>query len=165
MPDRSWPLVDRARLLRGRLEHAMDVTQADGHAQQVAQELDDAAIRAAADQRQPDDHLAQPGLGHRQLEQHRAVRHGGREGVIERRTGLVRLPIDELAANPVPGGQVANRLRAGQRLDGQVPTVAPGQRPDRHANTSVHTRPTNESPKVPSPIPAAPTQLHRVTRL
>jgi hypothetical protein len=137
----------------------VDVAHAHGQAQQVAQELDDAAIRAAADQRQPDDGLAQPGLGHPQLEQHRAVRHGGREGVIERSASLVRLPVDELAADPVPSGQVADRLRAGQRLDGQVLAVAPGQRPERHANTSVHTRPTDENPKVPSPIPAAPTEL------
>jgi hypothetical protein len=62
-------LVDRARLPRGRLEHIVDAAQTDGQAQQVAQELNDAAIRAAVDQRQPDDHLVQPGLGHRQLEQ------------------------------------------------------------------------------------------------
>ena len=74
MPDRSWLAVDHARLPRGRLEHVVDVAQADGHAQQVAQELDDAAVRTAADQRQPDDHLAQPGLGDRQLEQHLLVR-------------------------------------------------------------------------------------------
>ncbi len=66
-------VVDRARLPRGRLEHVVDAAQADGHTQQVAQELDDAAIRAAADQRQPDDHLAQPGIGDRQLEQHLMV--------------------------------------------------------------------------------------------
>jgi len=40
----------------------VNAAQADGHAQHVAQELDDAAIRAAADQRQPNDHLTQPGL-------------------------------------------------------------------------------------------------------
>jgi len=119
-------LVDRARLPRGRLEHVVDAAQADGHAQQVTQELDDATIRAAANQGQPDDHLAQPGLGHRQLEQHLTVGRGRREGVVQYRGSLVRLLVDELAAHPVPGGQTADRLRAGQRLNGQVLTVTPG---------------------------------------
>ena len=63
-------LVDDAGLPRG-LTWSTSWTQPTliGKAQQVAQELHDAAIRAVADQRQPDDHLAQPGLGHRQLEQ------------------------------------------------------------------------------------------------
>ena len=164
MPDRSWLGVDRARLPRGRLEHVVDAAQADGQAQQVAQELDDAAVRAAADQRQRDDHLAQPGLGHRQLEQHRLVGRRRREGVIQRRAGLVRLLVDELAAHPVPGGQVADRLRTGQRLDGQVLAVALGQRPDRRANTSVHTRPTDESPSGAITHPGSANPASRVTR-
>jgi len=111
-------VVDRARLPRGRLEHVVDAAQADRQAQQVAQELDDAAIRAAADQRQPDDHLAQPSLGHRHLEQHLVVRRGRREGVVQCGASLVRLPIDELAADPVTGGKIADRLRSRQRLNG-----------------------------------------------
>jgi len=101
-------LVDRARLPRGRLEHAVDAADADRQAQHAAQELDDAAIRAAADQRQPDDHLAQPGLGHRHLEQHLIVGHRRQERVIQRRANLVRLPVDELAADPVPDRQIAD---------------------------------------------------------
>jgi len=58
-------VVDDARLPCGRLQDVVNAAHADGQAQQVTQELDDAAIRAAADQRQPDDHLAQPGLGDR----------------------------------------------------------------------------------------------------
>ena len=135
----------------------MDVAQADGQAQQVAQELDNAAVRAAADQRQSDYHLAQPGPGDRQLEQHLILPHGGREGLVQCCTSLVRLLVDELAADAVPGGQVADRLRTGQRLDGQVLAVALGE-PGRRANTSVHARTTAESPRVPPPIPAAPTQ-------
>jgi len=152
-------LVDRARLPRGRLEHVMDAAQADRHAQQVAQELDDAAIRAAADQRQPDDDLAQPGLGDRQLEQHLAVRRGRREGVVQYRAGLVRLLADELAAHPVPGGEITDRLRAGQRLNGQVLAVTPGQ-PRRCGITTVHTRTTAESVRVPSSALGPPTQHH-----
>ncbi len=87
----------------------MNSADTDGQAQQVAQELDDAAVRAAADQRQPDDHLAQPGLGDRQLEQHLIVRRGRRERVVQYRAGLVRLLVDELAAHPMPGRQIADR--------------------------------------------------------
>jgi hypothetical protein len=153
-PDAGQVLVavDHARLPRDRLEHVVDAAQADGHAQQVAQELDDAAVRAAADQRQPDDHLAQPGPGDRQLEQHLlGVPLGRRESAIQRRMDLARLLVDELAAHPVPGGQVADRLRTGQCLDGQVLAVALGQRPDRRANTSVHTRTIDESPRCHHP--------------
>src|SRR4051812_7078655 len=91
-----------------------------------------------------DDHLAQPGLGHRQLEQHRAVRHGRREGTVQRRASLVRLLVDEFAAYPMPGRQVADRLRLCQGLNGQVLAVTLGQ-PRRCANASIHTRPTAES--------------------
>ena len=63
-------MVDDTRLPRGQLEHMMNGADADGHAQQITQELHDAAIRAAADQRQRDDHLAQPCLADGQLEQH-----------------------------------------------------------------------------------------------
>jgi len=133
-------VVDRARLPRGRLEHVVDAAQADRQAQQVAQELDDAAIRAAADQRQPDDRLAQPSLGDRHLEQHLVVRRGRREGVVQCGASLVRLLVDELAADPVTGGKIADRRRSRQRLNGQVLTVTPGQ-PCCGANTSIHLAP------------------------
>jgi len=112
----------------------------DGQTQQVTQELDDAAIRAVADQRQPDDHLAQPCLGDRQLEQHLMVGRRRREGVVQYRAGLVRLLVDELTAHPVPGGQIADRPRTGQGLDGQVLTLALRQH-RRCANTSIHLAP------------------------
>jgi len=140
--------VDRARLPRGRLEHVVDAAQADRHSQQVTHELHDTAIRAAADQRQPDDHLTQPGLGHRQLEQHLIVRRGRREGIVQRSTSFVRLLVDELAADPVPGGEITDRRRAGQRFNGQVLTVTPGQ-PCYGANTSIHARTSPENMRVP----------------
>ena len=45
-------VVDDLGLLRGRLQHVMNGADADGHAQQVTQDLHDPAIGAAADQRQ-----------------------------------------------------------------------------------------------------------------
>src|SRR3954462_11914199 len=91
--------------------------------------------------------------------EHLLVGRRRREALIQHRAGFVRLLVDELAAHPVPGGQVADRLGTGQGLDGEVLAVALGQWPDCGANTSVHNRLTGESPKVPSPIPATPTQL------
>ena len=107
--------VDDASLLRGRLKHVVNRADTDGHTQQIAQDLDNAAIRAVADQRQPDDHLAQPGPGDRQLEQHCIVPYGRCESVIQRRTRLMGLLIDELAAHAVPDRQVADRRRSCQR--------------------------------------------------
>ena len=152
-------VVDRARLPRGRLEHAVDAAHADRHAEQVAQELHGTAMQAAADQRQPDDHRAQPRLGHRQPEQHRAVRHGRRECAVERSTGFARLLVDELAAHPMPGGQVAHRFRSRQRLNGQLLALAPGQ-PRCRTNSLVHTRTIAESMKVRSLTLVASTRLH-----
>jgi hypothetical protein len=61
--------VDHPGLLRGRPEHVVNGAYADGYAQQVAHEFNNAEIRAAAHQRQRDDHLTQPSLGDRYLEQ------------------------------------------------------------------------------------------------
>jgi len=132
--------VDDVSLLGCRLKHIVDGADADGHTQQIMQERDNATIRAVADQRQPDDHLAQPGLADRQLKQHRIVPCGGRESVIQRRLGFVALLIDELAAHPMPGGQIADRRRSGQRLNGQILTVTLRQQ-RRRANASIHLAP------------------------
>jgi hypothetical protein len=69
-----------------------------------------------------------------------AVRHGRREGVVEHSASFVRLLVDELAAHPMPGREVADRLRSRQRLNGQVLTVTPEQT-RRCANTSIHLAP------------------------
>ncbi len=87
------------------------------YAQQVAQELDDAAIRAAADQRQRDDHLASqvwsPPV--RTAPPRRARRARRRRS--ERRTGLVRLLIDELGGQGLPRNNwVGDRPRCGWQL-------------------------------------------------
>jgi hypothetical protein len=136
---------DDASLLRSQLKHVVNRANADGHTQQIAQELDNAAIRAVADQRQPDDHLAQPGPGDRQLKQHRIVPCGRRESVIQRRLGFVGLLIDELAAHPVPDRQIADCRRPRQRQNRQVLTLTLGQ-PRGPANASIHSCTTTEKP-------------------
>src|ERR1700753_491851 len=75
----------------------------------------------------------------RYSKQHRIVRGGGDESVIQSATRLVLLPIDEFTAHPVLDGQIADRLRSRQRQDGQLVTVAFRQ-PRRRANTAVHAR-------------------------
>jgi hypothetical protein len=98
----------------------VDGANTDRYAQQVTQELNDAAIRAVADQRQADDHLAQPGLGDRQREQHLLVRRGREERIIQRGAGFVHLLVDELAARPMSVRQIADRRRSRQCLNGQI---------------------------------------------
>jgi hypothetical protein len=71
--------VDHPGLLRGRAEHVVNGAYADGCAQQVAHEFDNAEIRTAAHLRQRDDHLTQPSFGERYLEQDFIVAGGGDE--------------------------------------------------------------------------------------
>jgi hypothetical protein len=59
-------------------------------ARHVTQELENAEIRAAAHQRQCDDHLAQPSLDDLYLEQHRIVGSAGNDRVIQSTTRLPR---------------------------------------------------------------------------
>jgi hypothetical protein len=92
--------VDDASLMRGRLKHIVDGADADGHTQQITQELANAAIGAVADLRQPNNHLAQPSLGDRQLEQNRIVQRGRCERVIQRRTRLMGLLVTNLRPSP-----------------------------------------------------------------
>ena len=80
------------------------------------------------------------------------------ENVIQRRTGLVRLLVDELAAHAVPGRQIADRRRSRQRLNGQVLAVTPRQH-RRCANASIHLAPHLKNVRVPSSALAASTRL------
>ena len=133
-------LVDDARLVRGRLKQIMNGAHTDGYAQQVAQKLDNATVRAVADQRQRDDHLTQPSLGDWQLEQRFVFRRGGQESVIQCGARLVCLLVNEFAAHSVSERQIAYRLRLRQRLNGQVLAITFLQ-PCRRANTPIHARP------------------------
>jgi hypothetical protein len=100
-------VVDHTGLLRGRPEHVVNGAHADGYAQHVTQEFDNAEIRAAAHQRQRDDHLTQPSLGDRYLEQGFIVRGDGDESVIQRETRLVRLLVNKF-------GYCLNRVHFGR---------------------------------------------------
>jgi hypothetical protein len=149
--------VDPPGLLRGRAEHGMDGARADGCAQHITHEFDNAEIRAAARQRQRDDHLTQPSLGDRYLEQDFIVRAGGDESVIQRATSLVRLLIDEFAAHPVPRRQIADRGRSRQRLNSQFLAVTFRQS-RRRANASIHLAPPLKKSGCHQPAPPASTQ-------
>ena len=135
--------VDDDRLLGGGRLHVVYSAFADVHAQQVTQELNDAAVRTAADQRECNDDLAQPPAGDLQLEQHllAGVRRVDRKRFVQRSAGLALLLVDELAAHAVLGGQFRDRFRARQRPNGQVKTFALRQPRCRtpgsiHANAS-----------------------------
>jgi hypothetical protein len=84
-------VVDDVRFPRGGLKHLVDGAHTHRDAQQVTDEFYDAATRAAADQRQRDNHLAQPALGDHQLEQHLVFRCRRPESAIQCDAGLVRL--------------------------------------------------------------------------
>jgi hypothetical protein len=99
------------------MDRVVNGADTDGYARQVTHELNDAAIRAAADQRQRDNHLAQPCLGDHQLEQHFVFRRGRQESVIQCDAGLVLPRVDEFTAYPVPGCQIADCFRSRQRYD------------------------------------------------
>jgi hypothetical protein len=130
---------------------------ADGCAQHITHEFDNAKIRAAAHQRQRDDHLMQPSPGDLYLEQDFIVRAGGDESVIQRATCLVRLLIDELTAHPMPGGKIADRRRSRQRLNSQVLAVILWQL-RRCANASTHLAPPLKTSGCHQPAPPASTQ-------
>ena len=135
----------------------MNRADADGHAQQITQELYNTAIRATADQRQRDDHLAQPSLADGQVEQHVVFWRTGQEDLIQRRTGLACLLVDELAAHAVSDRQIIDRRRSCQSLNGQVLTVTLRQH-RRCANASSHIRTTPENVSVPSSAQPASTR-------
>jgi hypothetical protein len=127
---------DHAGLLSGRLEHVMNSADADRPAHYVTHEFDNAEIRTAAHQCQCDDHLAQPSLGDRYLEQYRIVRGGGEESVIQSVTRLVHLD-----AGWWPEG--SGRSGVGAIGDGQrfVCSARRRCRPD----ASIHLTPTEKS--------------------
>jgi hypothetical protein len=98
--------------------------RADGHAEikDVAEELDDAAERTVADEDQGEDDLAQQRLGNRDGEQDLfvVVVRFGCEGAVEGLLCLAGLLIDELAADVVFVGEVAERLCAGEGFEGEA---------------------------------------------
>jgi hypothetical protein len=72
-----------------------------------------------ADQHHPEDQRAQPGFGDRQIEGHAILSGRVRgKGLVQGLLGGGRLLIDKLATDLVITGQLANRLRPRQSLDG-----------------------------------------------
>src|SRR5208282_540242 len=81
----------------------------------------------------------------------------GNESVIQGETRLVRLLVDEFAAHPVPGGQIADCRRPRQRLNGQVLAVTLRQH-RRHPNALIHLAPPEKKSGCHHPFPAASIQ-------
>lgn len=103
--------VDGACLPRRRLMNVVDSALADAHAQQVAHQCHDAAVRAVSDQ------------GNGQLKQYCVIRCTRKENLGQGGAGFVRLLVDELAADVVSGGQVGDRCRPRQRLNGHTNSI------------------------------------------
>ena len=123
-PERScWRLYERA-CSHGIQEDGVDRADRDRIIEHVAEQLPDAADRTVADQGQAEDHLPQPSLGHRQVEEHLViVALGGRKGLVERLFGLGGLLVHELATDLVLLRQSADRFRSCQGLEGQAPPL------------------------------------------
>jgi hypothetical protein len=98
---------------------------------EVAQPFDDAAARATADEDQAEDKLVPPVLGDGQGKEDAVVGDGVLGAVVKGLTegvwGLVGLPVDELTAGLVLGGEPAERSGAGAGLEGEVLALAGGE--------------------------------------
>ena len=103
------------------LENVVYLADRDGIIQQIAAELTDAANGTVADQRQPQERLLQPLLGHGEIEEDlRSVVFLGDECLLEGLLCRIHLPIDELAAHRMLCGQSADGFGSRQGLDRQV---------------------------------------------
>ena len=74
--------VDRPGRFDGAVDDVVDRPQGDLAVEEVAEQFDDAPVRAVADQDQGQDQLAQPGLGDRQVEEDVLGRRCRVEGVV-----------------------------------------------------------------------------------
>jgi hypothetical protein len=92
----------------------------DGHTQQIIHEFHDTAHRGVTNHRQRQRCLLQPSFSDRQREQHLVLVVGlrRRKEVIQRRAGLVHLPVDQRTTHAVPGDQGADRFSARQSPNG-----------------------------------------------
>ncbi len=113
-------VVDRAGPGDGGLDDVMDGAQGGLGVEEVTQQRDDAAVRAVTGQDQGEDQLTEPGRGDRQVEEDLLGRWRRVEGVVQGELGGVGLSVEELAADLMLAGQLGDRLRAVEDLEGQL---------------------------------------------
>ena len=113
-------VVDRAGPGDGGLDDVMDGAQGGLGVEEVTQQRDDAAVRAVTGHDQGEDQLTEPGRGDRQVEEDLLGRWRRVEGVVQGELGGVGLSVEELAADLMLAGQLGDRLRAVEDLEGQL---------------------------------------------
>src|SRR6185312_2868813 len=111
--------VDLASVCDGGVDDVVNRSEGDGVAQTIAEDLNDTAIRAARDQDQGEDELAQPSLGDGQVEEDLLGLGLGFEGLVESLVCDVGLPVDELSADLELSGQRGDRSGAGEGVNCQ----------------------------------------------
>jgi len=110
-----------ASLVHGGVDNVGDGTQGHRTVENVAEELPGAAKRTMADEGQSEHYLTEKGLGDGEGEEDLlAIVWLGREGLLEGLLRLVRLLVNELAADVVGDGELADRLCAGEGSNGEL---------------------------------------------
>jgi hypothetical protein len=104
----------------GTVDDVVDDAQGEGVVEEVAEQFVDAAQRAVADEDQAEGQLVQPSLGDGKVKEDGAVLGVRVEGVSEGLLRFVGLLVDELAADVMGGGEVADGLCAGEGVEGQM---------------------------------------------
>jgi hypothetical protein len=96
------------------VDEVMDGAHGDSIVEEVTAQLDDAAVRAVADQDQAKGQLLQPGFGDGHMEENAVGVWVGRcKSVVQSVFGLGGLLVDKLAADVVVVGELGDRSRAG----------------------------------------------------
>lgn len=95
-PGQVLPGVNPARLEHHLRDDVVHRAERDRLIQQVSEKPDHPPKRTVAQQHQPQHHLPQPGLGHRQVEQHIVIRRDRRlKGLLQRLLPLLGLAFRE----------------------------------------------------------------------
>ena len=96
-------LIEFSRAPGSQLMQVVYAALADGHAHNVAQEFHHTTVGAAANEREGQADLTQPGFGDWKIEQNLIVCGAWRKGVVERLKRPILLLVDELSTDVVLG--------------------------------------------------------------
>jgi hypothetical protein len=100
-------------------DDVVDVAERQGVVEEALEEFFDAAVGTVTEEQEAEGELVEPGLGDREVEEDRVVVGRRLEGVLESVLSLVALLIDELAADSVFVGEVADGA-TGQGVEGEL---------------------------------------------